>query len=99
MLPDVTVVDGRDRFRVSSFELGDKEKVGQRDTQRLEYELAVKGQDIPFSVAVWLDLKTGLPVKRTIASSVLGEMVTVTENYTKIVVDGNVDAKQFRLPE
>lgn len=99
-LPDVEAADGRDRFRVSDFRLGEMETVGERDAQRLEYQLAVKGQDIHLSISVWLDVETGLPVKRTVASAAgSGGTMTVTEVYKKLVLDEKTDATRFSLPE
>jgi hypothetical protein len=98
-LPDVKADDARDRFRVSDFRHDKEEKIGGRVTQRLSYRLAVKGQRDPFSVVVWIDSKTGLPVKRMVSSRIGGEKTTVVETYTKLTLDGKTDAKKFRLPE
>lgn len=98
-LPDVTVADAKDRFRASGFKLGENKRLGGRDIQMLEYQLAVKGQDDTFSVAVWLDVPSGLPVKRTITSAVRGEKMTLAETYGKLTLDPNVDAKKFELPK
>lgn len=98
-LPDVKADDAKDRFRVSDFQLGKKEKVGGRETQRLGYRLAVKGQKDPFSVIVWIDSKTGLPVKRMVSSRVGGDQTTLVESYTKFTLDEKIDAKKFQLPE
>ncbi|HBI45495.1 MAG TPA: hypothetical protein DDY78_21965 [Planctomycetales bacterium] len=98
-LPDVKTDDAKDRFRVSSFTLGDKEKVGERETQRLEYQLTVKGQDEPLSVVIWLDPKTGLPIKRLVTSRTGGQQTTVVETYEKLTLDEKVDVKKFDLPK
>ena len=98
-LPDVKADDAKDRFRVSDFKLGKKQKVGERETQRLAYQLAVKGQKDPFSVIVWIDSKTGLPVKRMVSSRIGGEQTTVVETYAKFTLDEKSDAKKFQLPE
>ena len=98
-LPDVKADDAKDRFRVSDFTLGSKEKVGTREAQRLGYQLTVKGQNAPFSVIVWLDLKTGLPVKRMVTSRAGGAEMTVVEPYGKLTLDEKADAKKFDLPK
>jgi hypothetical protein len=64
--PEQKVDSAKDRFRISDFRLGIKEKVGEHDTQRLEYKLSVKGNEALAAVVVWLDTKTMLPVKRTL---------------------------------
>ena len=98
-LPDVKADDAKDRFRVSDFTLGPKDKVGKREAQRLGYQLTVKGQNDPFSVLVWLDLKTGLPVKRMVTSRAGGAEMTVVETYGKLTLDEKTDAKKFDLPK
>ncbi len=50
------------------------------------------------SVALWLDVKTGLPVKRIVTAGVAGERMTVTETYGKFTLDEKVDVKKFDLP-
>jgi outer membrane lipoprotein-sorting protein len=98
-LPDVKADDARDRFPVSGFKLSDKEKIGEREAQRLEYRLAVKGQESNFLVVVWLDLKTGLPLKRTISPWEASEKMVLVETYTKLTLDQKADAKNFDLPK
>jgi hypothetical protein len=93
----VPVTDEKDLFTVSSFKLGNREKIGERETQRLEYQLSIKGQDAPFSFTLWLDLKTGLPVKRT-AGTEAPPGTFVTETYLKLKLDEKVDPKKFELP-
>ena len=97
-LPPVKADDAKDRFRVSGFKLGNKEKVGERDAQRLDYQLTVKGNQAPpsFSVTVWVDLKTGLPVKRTVGE---GNATLTTESYGEITLNEKVDTKKFDLPK
>jgi len=96
--PDVKAT--KDRFRISDFKLGIKEKIGERDTQRLEYKLSTKGDDFGAAFVVWLDIKTGLPVKRDWTPPPdEGRQRTVTENYTKLILDEKVDPKKFELPK
>ena len=45
-MPDVKAGNAKDRYRASDFKLGVKEKIGEHETQRLEYELSVKGNDV-----------------------------------------------------
>jgi RNA polymerase sigma factor (sigma-70 family) len=94
-LPDVAAEDAKDRFPVSGFQFGNREKIGERESQRLEYQLSVKGQMDPMSVTVWLDVKTELPVKRVVTSA--GQEVTVVETYEKLSLNEKVDAKKFEL--
>ena len=92
-----------DRCPIFEFRLGDQEKIGDRDAQRLEYRFTVKGQkdplgqEAPFSVTVWLDTKTSLPIKRVVRWPTDG--LTMTESYKKLVLNGQVDPKKFDLPK
>jgi hypothetical protein len=97
-LPDVAVADEKERFPVSNFTLGKEEKVGERQTQRLDYQLAVKGQNPTFSVTVWIDLKTGLPVKRLVTGGEGEEKLAYCETYN-LTLDGKLDPKMFELPK
>jgi outer membrane lipoprotein-sorting protein len=86
--PDFDLKEG---FSVSGFKLGNKEKIGARETQRVDYVLSVKGNEGQFPAAVWIDLKTGLPVKRELTGM-------YTENY-ELTLDGKLDPKLFELPK
>jgi outer membrane lipoprotein-sorting protein len=91
-------VAAKERFRVSGFKLGNKEKVGERDTQRVDYQLTVKGEDAAIPVTVWIDLKTKLPVKRQYEFTEKGETVRSFEIYSRLTTDEKVDPKVFELP-
>ena len=86
--PDFDLKEG---FSVSGFTLSKKEKLGERETQRVDYVLSVKGNEGQFPAAVWIDLKTGLPVKRELTGM-------YTENY-ELTLDGKLDPKLFELPK
>jgi hypothetical protein len=98
-LPDQKVDAAKDRFVVSDFRLGIREKIGERDTQRLEYQLSPKGIDIRMPVVVWIDIRTLLPVKRTVKSLNDEQRKPLTENYTKLILDEKIDSKKFELPK
>lgn len=85
-------------LKVSAFKLGKKEKLDGRDAQSIEYEVTVEGAG-SISTAVWLDAKTTLPIKRvTSIDKGAGEKYTVTETYTNLTLNKNIDAKKFELP-
>lgn len=107
-LPPVEAADGKDRFPVSGFRLGPKEKLGEREAQRLEHQLFIKGQkgpkgeELSFPVTVWLDPQTSLPIKRMLSLKFVGTKepeLVITESYGKLVLDGEVNAKKFELPK
>jgi outer membrane lipoprotein-sorting protein len=98
-LPDVRADNAKDRFPVWGFKPGNKEKVGAREAQPLAYQLSVKGLNNPLSATVWLDLKTGIPVKRQVTERVGAQQTTVVETYGKLTLDEKVDAKKFDLPK
>jgi outer membrane lipoprotein-sorting protein len=86
--PDIDLKEG---FSVSGFTLGNKEKVGELETRQVDYVLSVKGNAGQFPATVWIDLKTGLPVKRELKGM-------YTENY-ELKLDGKLDPKMFELPK
>ena len=98
-LPDVKADNAKDRFRVWGFRRGDKGKVGAREAQPLAYQLSVKGLNNSLSATVWLDLKTGIPVKRQVTERVGGQQTTMVETYRTLTLDEKVDAKKFDLPK
>jgi S1-C subfamily serine protease len=80
----------------SGFKLGAKEKVGDRQTQVVDYKLNLADGPGPWSVQVWLDSETHLPLKRVLSRS---PGPRVTETY-QITLGGQVDrAGQFELPD
>jgi hypothetical protein len=87
--------DFRERLLVSDFKLGNKEKIGERVTQRIDYLLSFKGQKTTCPVTLWIDLKTGLPVKRLVSD---GGLPWFTETY-ELTLDGKLDPKMFELPK
>jgi hypothetical protein len=106
-LPPVEVAESKERFSVSKFRLGPKEKIGEREALQLEYRLDIKdqkgpkGEDVPFAVTVWLDPATSFPIKRVsvLAGEPEGERLTITERYGKLVIDRPVDPRKFELPK
>jgi outer membrane lipoprotein-sorting protein len=105
-LPPVEATDAKDRFPVSEFKLGPKEKIGNRYAQRLDYRCDVKGQkqpsgeDAPFRASVWIDSKTTLPLKREFTWKFMGvQVMAVTEKYENMVADEKLDAKLFEVPQ
>ena len=84
---------------VSDFKLGKKEAVGDKEAQAIDYKLTLKGGKEAMAVTVWVDVKTNLPVKRVVISTEDKMTITVTEKYTKTVLDGKIDEKEFALPK
>ena len=85
----------KDMFPVSGFKLGKKEKVGERETQRVDYVLGCKGKKATYTVTVWIDLKTTLPLRRVVSD---GDLVWFSETYN-LTLDGKLDHKKFELPK
>jgi hypothetical protein len=42
----------------------------------------------PFAVSVWLDAKTGMPLRRVIR---INPAMTLTETYSKLILDEHAD--------
>jgi outer membrane lipoprotein-sorting protein len=104
-LPPVEARDMKDRFPVSEFKLGPKEKVGDVMAERLDYRFDVKGQkqpngdEAPLQASVWLDPKTSLPLKRTVTWKFAGvQVISIIEEYQNMVIDEKIDPKTFHVP-
>ena len=91
--PDFDLKEG---FSVSGFKLGPKERIGEGKARRVDYTLAVKGNEGTFPVSLWIDLKTGLPVKRQVGTGVA--KVWYTETY-QVKLNDKLDPKTFELPK
>lgn len=86
-----------DLFNVSDFVLGKKEKVGEREAQRINYKLLMDNRDTA-ETTVWLDLETKLPLKRVLSTKNGNESLRITETY-QIRINGKIDGKRFELPK
>ena len=69
-----------DLFKVSDFVLGKKEKIGERETQVIDYKLLMDNRDTAEST-IWFDMETKLPLKRVLNSKNNNETLRVTETY------------------
>jgi len=83
--------------KVSDLKLGKKEKVGNVEAQELTYTVDANGKKFP--VAVWVDPKTNLPVKRVVEINEMGQSMKLTETIKTFKVDEKVDEKVFELPK
>jgi outer membrane lipoprotein-sorting protein len=84
------------RFHIVSFETRAATKVNGRDTQMVTYfVVGLPGTD--WDVTVWIDAKTGLPLKRLIIP-IGGQPGSVTETY-EIALNPKIAAGAFRLPK
>jgi outer membrane lipoprotein-sorting protein len=87
-------------LKVSDFKLGKKEKVDDKEALAIEYVLtAASAGGEKLSTTVWVDAKTHVPLKRSLTAKVGDKQLTVTETYSKVEVDGKLDAKTFELPK
>jgi outer membrane lipoprotein-sorting protein len=91
-----------EELKVSDFKLGKKEKVGDKEAQAVQYNLNVKQlAGPPYTVTVWIDTKTNLPLKRELTrfAEEAKSKSCVTEIYSKISIDEKIDPKKFELPK
>jgi outer membrane lipoprotein-sorting protein len=88
-------------LKVSGLKLGKKEKLDGKETQAIEYVLTATsvGSLEKINSTVWVDVKTHVPLKRLLTTKVGDKDFTITETYSKVVVDGKIDAKTFELPK
>jgi outer membrane lipoprotein-sorting protein len=88
-------------FAVSDVKLGKKEVVNGVEAQAVSYTVTIKfgSKADAYPTTVWIDPKTNLPVKRVLTGVESGKNNTITETYSRIVIDGKVDEKEFELPK
>lgn len=94
----IAAADLEKDFPLKNFKLGAKEKVGQQEAQVVQYQLQDKKIGVLAEVTVWIDKKTGLPLKRAIAGKKETKVGDLTETYRMFTVDGKLDAKLFDIP-
>jgi outer membrane lipoprotein-sorting protein len=81
-----------------SFKMGAKEKIGDRDTQRIDFTLAeVESGEV--SMSLWIDLATIIPVKREMRGFHGPEKLTLVETYSDFKLDEKIDPSKFELPK
>jgi len=88
-----------DFITVADFSMGKKEKVGNRQAQRIDYKLTINiGIKETIDAQVWLDSETHMPLKRVLSVKHGEETVMVTETYD-IHINDKIDASRFELPK
>lgn len=83
---------------VKDFKLGAKERVGRHEARVVQYHLQDKKIGDLTAMSVWIDTKTQLPLKRTLARKEQGKAFRLTETYGAFTVDGKLDGKLFEIP-
>ncbi len=89
-----------DMVRAVRFKLLDRERLGGRDTQGIQFHLEIPGEPGPLLVKTWFDLKTGLPLKRVVEVSRNRRVeLVVTETYADWALDPVLRGNEFDLPK
>lgn len=94
----IAAADLEKEFPLKNFKLGAKEMIGQQEAQVVQYQLHEK-DTVLADVTVWIDTKTGLPLKHTIAGNKEAKVGDVTETYCVFNVDSKLDDKLFEIPQ
>jgi outer membrane lipoprotein-sorting protein len=79
-----------------NFHLGRREKVGGREAQVIEYQVKLPGYRD--ELTLWLDVETGLPLKR-VTERKFGARSRTTELYREFTVNPRLDPRLFVLPK
>jgi hypothetical protein len=72
--------------------------VGGSLAQVIDYKLVIDDMKEKASVTLWLDMKTGLPLKRTSTVTWHADTVTNTETY-EIQLNLTIDDDLFSVPD
>jgi outer membrane lipoprotein-sorting protein len=83
---------------LTGFRMGKKEKVGDREAQSIEYTAqGLESGEVP--VALWIDVETGLPLKRELRGLQGQAEMKVVETYRDLKVNEKIDAATFEIPK
>ena len=82
----------KDGGRTSNAKLLPDEEVNGVRARVVEYDLSRPGSTATVRVRVWIDARTGLPLRRVVGDA-------LTETYTKFEIDPKLDDKLFELPK
>ncbi|HYV37426.1 MAG TPA: DUF2092 domain-containing protein [Gemmataceae bacterium] len=88
-----------DQFQLAGFKMAGKEKVGNVETQVIEYTVTKQGEKDPIACKLWIDVKSGMPLKRMVETSKGGEMGRIVELYTEWQIDPKLKGDEFTLPK
>ncbi len=72
------------------------------DVQALEFEISREGKDEKVKATMWIDEKTGLPVKFLVPDSGKGDFgrnMKITETYTGFKLDAEIAKEKFEIPK
>ncbi|HYV34920.1 MAG TPA: hypothetical protein VE988_04395 [Gemmataceae bacterium] len=85
-------------YQISDFKLGEKEMIGDRETQKIDYVLTINKEE-QASLTLWLDPETSLPLKRNLLMGKGKDQLHIVETYTNYRINESLDSKQFDLPK
>jgi outer membrane lipoprotein-sorting protein len=89
-----------ERYKLTGFKLGAKEKVAGRDAQIVEFKLEVPRGDGKPTVKIWFDVQTQEPLKRFLQVEDEGKVYfRTTEYYTNWQFDPKLKDEEFQLPK
>jgi hypothetical protein len=83
---------------IKDFKLGGKEKIGNHETQAVQFHLDFAKQGTA-QVTVWIDMATDLPVKREMSVDENGKNFRAVERFTAFDLNPTTDLKTFQLPK
>lgn len=86
-----------DKIGLTGFKIVGKEKIGDRETQVVEYTTQAKEGKL--ACRLWFDSKTNMPLKRTVARSEGRERFRIVEVYTNWQFDHELKGGEFALPK
>ena len=86
----------RQPFTAKDVREGERTKLAEREVRVVAYVLVSKTDKNDANVTLWLDAKSGLPVKREIAPND-GSKLRITETYDEFVLDAKLDDKLFKV--
>jgi outer membrane lipoprotein-sorting protein len=85
------------QITLSDFQMGPAEKVEEREARVIRYKASGPAAPGPVEVTLWLDARTGLPLKRVL--NLEKYKARITETYREFHLDPKVNPRVFELPK
>lgn len=86
------------RSKGYDFKAGAVEKAGERQAKAVHYKRGKGGKD-DAEITLWIDTKTGLPLRRSVILLPNSDKIRITESCREVKLNPEVDVTAFELPK
>ncbi|HYV37427.1 MAG TPA: hypothetical protein VE988_17100 [Gemmataceae bacterium] len=89
--------DAPDKIKATGFKLAGKEKIGNKETQIVEFTVDRLYGNGPVQCKIWFDVKTNMPLKRVFDMKEDGMAMRLVEQYASWEIDPKLTGDEFKL--